>query len=416
MDSPLLVGYTPLEHNLFNTLKYIPSVALRGGMATALLEVICENFQDFGNCTKCTKKDDCQFYLFMYQNPFSISNGVFISHGVDLDSVCKDTDLVPVHPLLKQCKRCKSKKNDKLFNYLKKWQDRSIPFLRANCTNPKCKRKTTMDVIGKKSYCKNKSCTKDNCNRIFGTPDTSYTVSTAINYSKNSSLTQYLFSYSYIVPDSIFEAYMLIQENKEVADMIESFEFIRLGRSRSRGFGKTLVKFEELDLNVALSNNKAVITSMLDNNNLIVAAKTHAFRFDVGFDKLESQTNPKLVSNPIIDLNNGLKRIKDKLKLDFTIEDDLFTLEKTLGDIEMVGGWSFKSKQEKPHISMATPGSLYLYRVNPDKKSLINEEFKRALSLLEFFGLSDHSRLGFNLIYYPSQNEFTHNIEAAYRE
>ncbi|MEE9378969.1 MAG: RAMP superfamily CRISPR-associated protein [Candidatus Lokiarchaeia archaeon] len=393
LESPLLVGYTPPDHNLYKTLSHIPSITLRGGIATQLLEEFCQNDTNFGKCEICNKQDDCHFYEFFYKNIFSISNGLYLTQEKkNFEFCCDNPDLVPTHPLIKQCKRCES--DEKYINYLEEWQDENILYIRANCQNPDCNRKTTMDVLKNKNYCKNKDCRK-----ILGTPETNFTISTAINYAKNSSLTGYLFTYSYILRDSIFDSYMLIEENKKIYEFLSELPFIRLGRSKSRGFGKVLIELEEIDLNRKIEDNKGIINRMIKNNSLILAAKTNIVDFNMEEESLD------IITNPLINLNLALEYVKNKLNLNYEEFEDLFLLDETMGELETIGGWSFKTQQEKPHITVAKPGSLYKFKINPEKKEYINEEIIKAISFLEYIGLNNYSKLGYNLIYFPTMEE-----------
>lgn len=388
LEAPLLVGFTAPDHNLYKTLDYIPSITLRGGIATELLPKLCQiedTSELWGHCEICVKKEECQFYQFFYQNVFTLSNGLFLKdeNNEGDEKECQNPDLVPTHPLIKQCKRCESDK--KYVNYLKEWLIEEEPYIRATCQNPVCKRKTTMDLVGG-NYCKS-------CNYMKKNPEIGLTTSTSINYAKNSSLTGYLFNYSYIQRGSIFESYLVFERNDPVLNNLNNINFLRLGRAKSRGFGKVRIDLKPLDIHEKIKKNKKTLNEMSQLNSLVLAAKTHIFALE--------KLNENIISNPEIDLNSALNYVNTKMNLKLSNLENRFQLKESLGDVELLGGWSYKTQQPKPHITAAVPGSLYKFKINQD----LDETIIEALAYMEFVGLNHYSELGYNLIYFPMSEE-----------
>lgn len=406
LEAPLILGYTAPDHNLYKTLKFIPSTTLRGGLATELLYLddVCvydafenEDKEKFGKCFSCLEKQSCQFYKFFFEDIFSLTNGLFLVDESDLEGkdeksrkICSNPDIVPVHPLIKQCKRCGEPKQ-KYVNQFNEWlrlNDKN-PYLRSNCKEPDCLCNTTMDVVKNKNYCKN-------CNKLTGSPKDDLTVSTGINYAKNSSLTGFLFSYSYLEQGSIFEGYLTCENNQSILKSIEKTT-IRLGRGKSRGFGKIKVKLEPIDLQDRINKNKDTLEQMLNHDNIIMAAKTSIFDFDIS-----QKDPPNLITKPTINIASALKFVISHMGLELTDSDNnTLELVSSMGELETFSGWSYKTDQPKPHISAATRGSLFKFKVNGQ----INENLKEALAYMEFVGLNKYSRLGYNLIYYPTSEE-----------
>lgn len=390
LKSPLLVGYTAPSHNLYDTLNYIPSVTLRGALGTAIIDNFCKKGEEFGKCDACELKDDCEFYKFIYQNVFSITNGIF-RNNLGEKHKCQNSDIVPSHPLLQICKVCGKVEGEnvskKIYNNLPLWQNSK--YVKSNC--PNCERKTTMEPL-KKNYCRN-----EDCNIILGSPEMRITTSTSIDHAKRSSLKGYLFSYNYIQSEAIFESYLLFEKNDQILEFLKTLKVLRIGRGKSRGFGRVSLKIEALDLKEKIKRNKQLIKEMISGNSLILSAKTNVFSLETDF-----KTNIGLVSNPKIDLKKALQRSNEELNLNLSNIKDIFTLKNTLGSLEVISGWSFKTQQPKPHIKTAVPGSLYRFEINDDN---IDENIIEALAYLEFIGLNKYSRLGYNLIYYPSLKE-----------
>ena len=397
-ESPLLVGFTGPSHNIYDTLKYIPSITLNGALGTAILEHFCEKKnEDFGKCRPCNLKDTCEFYKFFYQNILSITNGSF-RNNLNEKHFCQNPDIIPSHPLLLECKVCskdekKEKKEIRIYNKLLDWLD-SI-YIKSLCPEPKCKRKTTLEPI-KKNYCRN-----DNCKLLLRNPEIGFTTSPSINYAKKSSLKGYLYQYNYIQSESIFEGYLLFEKNNKILDFFKKLKNIRIGRGKSRGFGKVSLKLEDLNLKEKIERNKKIIKEMIGKETLILSAKTHIFSLETGLETNSIEKGLGLISNHLIDINQALHRANDKLNLNISIKNDMFSLKNTLGSLEMISGWSYKSQQPKPHIKAAIPGSLYKFNLNNN----IDDKMIEALAYLEFIGLNKYSRIGYNLIYYPSMKE-----------
>jgi len=383
-----LVGYTPSSHNRYDTLSYIPAITLRGALATPILEKFCKNQEnEFGKCQDCLHQDDCEFYKFFYKDIFSLTNGLFLSNVLD-KKCCEKTDIVPSHPLIQDCKVCGENSKHKAKstkNKLKEWQRNRYTL--SDCTL--CDRKTTMKPI-EKNYCAN-------CNRILGSPERGTTTSTSINHIKGSSLTEYLFHYNYLQPGSIFQGYLLFKKNLKILNFLKNLSYLRVGRGKSRGFGKVKLKLEEIEMQEKIERSKQLIRSMMEENSIITVAKSHIFSLDIDLNQ-----DLILISNPVIDLNLALQNINKQLNLNLSNINDLFSINRTLGKIDLISGWSLKTQQPKPHIKAAVPGSIYLFALN---KKEIDESIIEGLAYLEFIGLNKYSRLGYNLIYFPSFEE-----------
>ncbi len=388
LEAPLLVGFTAPDHNLYKTLDYIPSITLRGGIATELLPKLClieDTSELWGHCEVCSKQEECQFYQFFYQNIFTLTNGLFLKDEEIEGEVraCQSPDLVPTHPLIKRCKRCESDK--KYVNYVKEWLLEEEPYIRANCQTPGCKRKTTMELVGG-NYCRS-------CYTMKKNPEIGLTTSTSINYAKNSSLTGYLFNYSYIQGGSVFESYLVFERNDPVLKELKNINYLRLGRAKSRGFGKVGIDLQPLDIHEKIKKNKNTLDEMRQLGSLVLAAKTHIFALE--------KLNENIISNLEIDLNSALHYFNIKMNQNLSNLENRFQLKESLGDVELLGGWSYKAQQPKPHITAAVPGSLYKFNIDQD----LDETIIEALAYMEFIGLNHHSKLGYNLVYFPTSEE-----------
>ncbi len=397
-ESPLLVGYTTPSHNIYDTLNYIPSITLNGALGTAIIEHFCEKKnEDFGKCQPCNLKDTCEFYKFFYKNILSITNGIF-RNNLNEKHFCQNPDIIPSHPLLQECKVCskdekKDKKDIKIYNKLLDWLD--FIYITSFCPEPNCKKKTTLEPI-KKNYCRN-----DNCKILLRSPEIGFTISPSINYAKKSSLKGYLYQYNYIQSESIFESSLLFEKNNKILDFLENLNTLRIGRGKSRGFGKGSLSLEPLNLREKIERNKKIIKEMVEKKSLILSAKTHIFSLESGLETDNIEKGFGLVSNHLINLNQALRRANDKLNFNISIENNNFSLKNTLGSLETISGWSYKSQQPKPHIKAAVPGSLYKFDLNEN----IDDKIIESLAYLEFIGLNKYSRIGYNLIYYPSITE-----------
>jgi len=409
--APLLVGYVAPSHNLYDTLKYIPAPTLRGSLATFLLKEECtRSGEEFGKCHSCSDNKSCRFFTLFENNLLSITDGAYLCN-LNSPHLCNAPDIIPSHPLLRQCKACKcycststsckeglsdsslrkcSVCNGSKYieNKLSDWIEQEIIF--SQCKYKDCQRKTKMEPI-KTYYCRN-----DSCGRVLKSPSIGNTTSTSINYASKSSLEGHLFQYNYIQSGSIFESYLFTKEDDLLADLIKNKPInIWLGRGRSRGFGKVELDVELMDLKDKINRNTSIIEMMLKKHRLIIAAKTSIFSIS------EDQKNfSGFASNPLFNLNNALKRVMLRLEMSEPLTSDIFKLIQTLGNTKMVSGWSLRSNQPKPHLITATPGSLYKFSIN----NSLNQEVIEALAYLEFFGLDNFAKIGYNLIFYPSIN------------
>ncbi len=389
--SPLLVGSTGMTHNLYETLKHIPSTTIRGAIGAKVLERYCtQDAQKYGKCEPCDKKDNCEFYRFFYCNPLSITNGIYKKKLSDGDKTfCEQSDFVPAHPLIHHCKVCRADKK----NHLKEWIDRN--YIISTCA--KCKNKTTMKPI-EKYICRN-------CGKITENPDISFTTSTSVNRNTRSSLKQHLFRYSYIEADSVFESMLFFEQNKEIEGFLKEIEFLRLGRAKSRGFGKVVLELNPLDLGKKIEQNKTVLKSTLEKKGiLLISAKTNVFNLKV------DPTSPYgFISIPEFDLQKGVERSLVVLGTQKDTREFIPVLDNTLGTSSFISGWSYKTQQPKPHIATASPGALYKFSIN---KTNVDEDILTGLSYLEFLGLDNYARLGYNLIYFPDLNQQVEDREA----
>ncbi|MHA1285073.1 MAG: RAMP superfamily CRISPR-associated protein [Promethearchaeota archaeon] len=393
--SPLLVGQVRISHNIYETLNYIPSSTLKGALGTHFMDNHCTKEKDsFGKCKRCDVKQDCLFYKFYYDYFYSITPGIF-TNDLKTTFSCKDHDIIPSHTLMMACKVCKAKEKFLIQNRLKKWI--KMDYFYTSCEI--CKYKTTMQPINS-YFCRN-------CKIIFKKPSKNSTISTSINRAKMSSLTGHLFHYNYIESGNIFESYIVLGKNDEIVNELQKINDIKLGRAKSRGFGKVLLKIEELSLTEKVSKNiKIIKDTLLKEKVLIIAAKTNIFslKFDI------SKNDLGFLSDPTIDLNMAINRVNNILNLGLqNLNESDFQLINSLGSTELKSAWSFKTDQPKPHIFAATPGSLYKFNV---KTESIDENLLKALGYLEFIGLDDYSKLGYNLIYYPSfEEEFSNGFD-----
>ncbi len=387
-ESPLLVGKVRISHNIYETSDYIPSSTLKGALGTYFMDNYCVKEENsFGKCKQCDQKKECLFYMFYYENFYSITPGIF-TLGLKKDLSCNDHDIVPSHPLMMVCKVCKENEMFKVQNRLKEWL--KMDYFYTFCE--KCKGKTTMKPLS--AY----FCRK--CLNIFSKPPINSTISTSINRTKMSSLTAHLFHYNYIESGSIFESYIVLEKNDNIFSELNKIGQIKLGRAKSRGFGKVSIKIEELSLKEKVDKNIKLIKDLLLKEKIIfIAAKTNIFSL-----KFNSNTsNLGLLSDPTIDLNKAINRINNILNLNLeNIEKINFQLINSLGSTELKSAWSVKTEQPKPHIVTAIPGSLYKFKILANS---IDDNLLKALGYLEFVGLDDNSKMGFNLIYYPSLKE-----------
>lgn len=379
--SPLLVGSTGMTHNLYDTLKFIPNTTLRGAFATKVLETYCtQQDQAYGKCEPCDKKNNCPFYSLFFKHPFSITNGIYKKSLIDDDSdYCKHADFIPVHPFIQQCKVCRGP----IVNKLEEWIKRN--YVISTC--PQCNNKTTMKSL-EKYICRN-------CDNAPKDPKIGFTTSTSVNRKTRSSLEKYLFRYSYIEPESVFECAMFLEKNSEIESFLKSLDFLRLGRSKSRGFGKVSIALESIDLEKRISYNKDVIKDMIQRKNkILISAKTNVFQLEA-----KPKTSYAFVSTPEFDLRKAV--LRSLLFLNHYQEDIVFTteLENTAGSSSVISGWSYKTQQPKPHFYSSSPGSVYKFTITPEQ---INDNILQALSYLEFIGIDQYSQLGYNLIYFPN--------------
>lgn len=382
------MGFPSSSHIVYDTLKYIPANTLRGALATPTLEKYCKvQGNNFGKCENCEYQDNCEFYQIFYKDVVSLTNGIFLG---DEDKIkCNNPDIVPTHPLIQECKVCRENKKYKsktIENKLKEWQKNK--YVISMC--PICNKKTTMNPIDK-NYCRN-------CCKTLGLPERGFTISSSIDPVKGSSLTKYLFHYNYIQPGSVFQSYLVFKKNDEIFNLLQKLNYLRIGRGKSRGFGKVKLKIEKIDLQEKIKRNKELINNMISKNNIIVVAKSHIFSLDID----STIQDLILISKPVVDLNSALQYVNKQLNLNLSNINNLFSLKRTLGKIGIISGWSFKTQQPKPHIKSAVPGSLYLFEFDENN---IDENIIEALSYLEFVGLNEYSRLGYNLIYFPSFEE-----------
>ncbi|MHA1250708.1 MAG: RAMP superfamily CRISPR-associated protein [Candidatus Helarchaeota archaeon] len=412
--APLLVGFVAPSHNLYDTLNYIPASTLRGALITHLLKEHCfhEN-QNLGKCYKCEKRDNCELSDFINKDFLSISDGIFLSN-LNEHHNCDSPDLIPSHPLILRCKAC-SDENSKILNKLSEWIDND--YISAICQ--KCKRKTTMNSINK-YYCRNNSC-----NSILREPTIKTTISTSINYATKSSLEGQLFQYNFIQSYSLFESYLFVRENGILNDLIANEDlFLWIGRGKSRGFGKIKLEFEKINIDEKIQRNIKIINYFLKSQKLIIAAKTPIFDFLISnktnfskilydsyhllksFDSELLLNHPgnfsEFLSVPLIKLNEAIERVGKLLNINIILEPNTFLLEQTSGSLKKISGWALKTNQPKPHILASTPGTLYKYSVKKD----LDDNIIKILSYLEFLGLNSYSKVGFNLIYFPSINDF----------
>ncbi|MHA1766099.1 MAG: RAMP superfamily CRISPR-associated protein [Promethearchaeota archaeon] len=396
LESPLLIGYSDPSHNYFKTLSYIPSTSIRGALATILLENFCsQTNNDYGNCTQCNEKSQCNFYKYVYQNIFTITDGIYTGTKLNPHE-CKELEIIPSHPLLQKCKVCHSKwtkeedenvkkRGYRLINNLVQWTKQN--YIIASCS--KCSNKTTLDPI-QQYYCKK-------CKTTLNPPPITTLITPGINYYTKSSLEEYLFQYDIIEPESIFEAYLTIESNNDVLNLLNNTT-IRIGRGKSRGFGKINLKLEKLDLEKKISENKKVIQNYLKDNQLIIAAKTRIFSLE-----LNGTSKSGIVSNILIDLNKAISHVSQKLMGKKASINNTFILEGTIGDFSLISGWSLKSDQPKPHVPAANPGTLFKFLIKSSDQ--ITQDILDLLAYMEFIGLNNYSQLGYNLMYYPLKKE-----------
>jgi len=203
--------------------------------------------------------------------------------------------------------------------------------------------------------------------------------STAINKYVKSSEIGMLFGYLTLLPvheedgqlkQNIFIGKIVDTENK-LENLLEEEDFeIKIGRGKSKGFGKFNVHIKLLENYV--EKRTKIIENVLQKTNNIIMLRSLSLSFGLEINNHGIFTNLKL------DLD---------AKPHYVLKDKNYLLT----GIKTISGFSLKVAHggiPKPRISGAAPGSLFFYEINTDKANYLAEKELKGFGPLSYGGLN----------------------------